>query len=169
MDFQSCGAIFDITATYRYSLWRVWSAAAPRVVFVMLNPSTADAQYNDPTIRRCIDFASTWGFGSVEVVNLFAYRTVHPTQLRQVDDPIGADNNLFLVQAVQRAARIVVAWGTHGTLLDRDREVLELLKRGHTCYCFGLTKDGHPKHPLYVRGDTRLVTYTLAASFQLQN
>lgn len=164
MNFQVCGAIFDITATYRYSLWRVWSAASPRVVFVMLNPSTADAQYNDPTIRRCIDFASSWGFGSVEVVNLFAYRATHPMQLRQVDDPIGADNNLFLVQALRRAACIVAAWGTHGTFLSRDREVLELLKQAHTCYCFGLTKNGHPKHPLYVRGDSRLVTYAFAPS-----
>src|SRR5712691_2279726 len=111
---KSSGAIFDRTGRYRYSLWRGWSSDHPRVAFVMLNPASADEQKNDPTISRCISFAHAWGFGSIEVVNLFAYRTSYPIELLSVDDPVGEENDYFLVQALGRSSRIVAAWGTKG-------------------------------------------------------
>ena len=96
------GAIFDINGRYRYSLWRAWSSYHPRIAFVLLNPSTADEQRNDPTIRRCIGFARAWNFGSMEVVNLFAYRTTDCRELLKIDDPVGEENNYYLIQAVER-------------------------------------------------------------------
>src|SRR5438093_11151238 len=108
MQWQS-GAVFDPTRTYRYTLWRAWYPDHPRVVFIMLNPNNANEQKNDPTIRRCITFARSWGFGSVEVVNLFAYRAPHPSQLLKVADPIGAENDHYFLQALKRSACIVAA------------------------------------------------------------
>jgi hypothetical protein len=159
MDLLQAGAIFDLTAAYRYSLWRVWSANSPRVAFIMLNPSRADAQHNDPTIRRCMNFAYRWGFGSMEVVNLFAYRSPDPAQLRRVDDPVGSQNHIFLAKALRRATRAIAAWGTWGTLLDRDRALLGLLGHADALSCLGLTKEGHPRHPLYVRSTARPLAY----------
>jgi len=150
------GAVFDASGMYRYSLWRAWYADHPRIVFIMLNPSTADEQRNDPTIRRCIEFARTWQFGSVEVVNLFAYRATDMKELLKVDDPVGEENDRFIVKAVEGCSTIVVGWGTKGTLLGRDRQVMQLLTSKQDVYCLGMTKDGHPRHPLYVKGDTRL-------------
>jgi hypothetical protein len=153
------GAIFDAGGRYRYALWRTWSNDYPRIAFIMLNPSTADEQRDDPTIRRCIGFARAWQFGSVEVVNLFAYRATDAKELLKVDDPVGEENNRFLIQAVERCSTVVVGWGTGGTLLGRDRQVMELLAGRQDVHCLGVTKDGQPRHPLYVKGDTGLVLF----------
>lgn len=152
----ACGAKFDTSGRYRYALWRAWSANYPRIAFILLNPSTADEQRNDPTIRRCMGFARAWQFGSVEVVNLFAYRATDGRELLKVVDPVGEENNRFLMQAVERCSTVVVGWGSRGTLLGRDREVISLLAGRKDVYCLGTTKGGHPRHPLYVRGDTVL-------------
>jgi len=153
------GVIFDINGRYRYSLWRAWSAYHPRIVFILLNPSTADEQRNDPTIRRCIGFARAWEFGSVEVVNLFAYRATDCRELLKVRDPIGEENNRFLTQAVERCSTVALGWGTRGTLLDRDCQVISLLAGKKDVHCLGITKNGQPRHPLYVKGDTSLVPF----------
>jgi hypothetical protein len=126
----------------------------------MLNPSAADAQRNDPTIARCIAFAYTWKFGSLEVVNLFAYRTSNPRELVNIDDPIGPENDGYLMQALERSSCIVAAWGTKGTLLGRDRQVLQILTCWRNVSCLGCTKGGHPRHPLYLKGDTPLAAFT---------
>ncbi len=145
------GAIFDLTEQYRYVLWREWDSTMLRVGFVMLNPSQADAIADDPTIRRCIGFARAWGYGALEVVNLFAYRTAFPKFLRQVSDPVGSDNDLHLEQFARRVDRIVLAWGNWGSLYGRDRAVLEQLMACKSLYCFGLTKNQQPRHPLYLK------------------
>ncbi len=148
------GATFDATGTYRYLLWRTWNPAADRVLFVMLNPSTADATRDDPTIRRCIAFARAWGHGGVEVVNLFAWRSTSPSLLRIAPDPVGPDNDRVLMDACGRAARIVFAWGNHGSFWGRDRQVKSLL--GGQTFCLGFTRTGQPRHPLYLRQTTGL-------------
>ena len=153
------GAVFDINGRYRYSLWRAWSAYHPRIAFILLNPSTADEQRNAPTIRRCMGFARAWNFGSVEVVNLFAYRARDCRELLKKDDPVGEENNYYLIQAVERCSTVVVGWGTRGTLLGRDGKVLSLLADTKDVFCLGITKDGQPRHPLYVKGDTSLVPF----------
>ncbi len=142
----------DKTATisdcrcYRYALGRRW-ADGPAVLFVMLNPSTADASRDDPTIRRCIGFARAWGFGSLLVGNLFAYRATAPDEMRAAADPIGPDNDEWLSRLIGRSGLVVAAWGAHGGHLGRDRAVRALRREW---VHLGLTKGGHPRHPLYV-------------------
>ena len=159
VDNLESGAVFDASGRYRYSLWREWSAYHPRIVFILLNPSTANEERNDPTIRRCIGFARAWKFGSVEVVNLFAHRATDARELLKIDDPVGVENDLFLKQAVERCSTVVVGWGSKGSLLGRDRKVLSLLADKKDVFCLGITKDGQPRHPLYVKGDTILVPF----------
>ncbi|MCY7334496.1 MAG: DUF1643 domain-containing protein [Pseudanabaena sp. CAN_BIN31] len=115
------GAVVDKTELYRYSLWREWNIDAPKLVFIMLNPSKADAYIDDPTLRRCIGFAKSWGFGSLLVINLFAYRSTKPSELRQVNDPVGSQNDRYLKKAIKSADKVVVAWGDNGKLMQRDR------------------------------------------------
>lgn len=153
------GATLDETGSYRYSLWREWDAYTPKVGFVMLNPSRADAFVDDPTIRRCIGFAHSWGFGGLEVVNLFAYRTTYPHELSCAVDPVGIENDLYLESLGDRVEQIVLAWGNGGSLWNRDRTVLSLLSNQSAIYCLGLTKVGQPKHPLYMRNDETPVPF----------
>lgn len=138
---------------YRYTLRREWDAAAGTVCFVMLNPSTADALVDDPTIRRCIGFARSWGYGAVEVRNLFALRATDPKELLSAPDPVGPKGDESLRRAAFTVGLVVVAWGA-SVPFGRDRRALELLE-GTTLACLGLTKGGGPRHPLYVRGDAR--------------
>jgi hypothetical protein len=152
---HNIGAQFDPTGRYRYALWREWNASRPRLTVVMLNPSTADAERDDPTIRRCVQFAQGWGYGSLEVVNLFAYRATCPAGLQQVPDPVGDDNDRALLGAAERAAMLLVAWGNWGQLYGRDRTVLALLAATRPLYCLGINHSGQPRHPLYLRADTQ--------------
>lgn len=147
-------AVIDETGLYRYSLTREWDPDLPRVAFIMLNGSTADAKKDDPTLRRCIGFARKWKYGSLEVVNLFGYRTTFPQELMQAKDPVGPENDRYIKETVSRAVMVIVAWGVHGVFRKRDADVLKLLKECHIVpRCLGKTKTGHPKHPLYLRGD----------------
>ena len=144
-------AIMDLTGAYRYLLFRSWTRHLPHVCSCMLNPSTAGSTADDPTIRRCIAFAKSWGCGSLSVINLFAFRATSPKELKLAADPVGLWNFCFIYLVSQQASMTVAAWGTHGTQLHQDLQVLPLLKNP---MCLGRTKSGHPKHPLYVSGDT---------------
>lgn len=144
------GAIFDPTRNYRYLLWRRWNPEAPRLTFVMLNPSRANETDNDPTIRRCVHFAQHWGYGSLEVVNLFSLITPDPNVLKQAPDPIGIDCDRHLLDAAHRADRILIAWGNWGCLHQRDQTVLALLTPYNPIYCLRQNQAGQPRHPLYV-------------------
>lgn len=145
------GASFSRCRRYRYALWRHWSTDK-HVLFVMLNPATADAERNDPTIRRCIGFAKAWGFGGLTVANLFAWRTVSPAALKRADEPVGARNDRWLTRLIDDADLVVAAWGNHGAYLARSTRV-----RGRfTGWChLGINKTGEPRHPLYAPGATR--------------
>ena len=138
---------------YRYALRRVWDPNEPAILFVGLNPSTADHRVDDPTIRRCMRFAREAGFGQLIVANLFAFRTPSPRLLRRAADPVGPENDRWLQQLSVEASATVAAWGNDGTFLHRDRAVLELLRAP---LCLGVTKRGQPKHPLYVPAAVRL-------------
>ncbi len=153
------GALFDQSGRYRYLLWRAWDDGARRAAFIMLNPSTAGAAIDDPTIRRCIAYARAWGYGVLYVGNLFAYRATDPRALYGANDPIGPENDAYLVAIARRCDLIVCAWGVHGALGDRGAAVLALLGAIAPVYCFGCTKDGHPRHPLYLRRDAPLTIY----------
>ncbi|MGF1494743.1 MAG: DUF1643 domain-containing protein [Microcoleaceae cyanobacterium] len=147
------GAIFDSTERYRYRLWRIWNRHVPTITFIMLNPSRADHRVNDPTVRRCLNFAQTWSCGGLEVVNLFAYRTAYPQQLKQANDPIGIDNDHHLKQVFEQSAQVILAWGNQGTWLNRNQAVLDLIRPQYQPYCLGFTKQGQPRHPLYAKRD----------------
>ena len=121
----------------------------------MLNPSTADAVRDDPTIRRCIGFARAWGYRRLVVTNLFGLRATLPAALRRAADPVGPRNNQYVMRAARGADRIVCAWGVHGALGNRAAEVLTLLGGFHVEH-LGLTRHGHPRHPLYVPASTPL-------------
>ncbi|AMS03704.1 hypothetical protein SEA_BETTERKATZ_69 [Gordonia phage BetterKatz] len=157
-------ATISADGVYRYelsrSLYRLSPTAGGTCLFVMLNPSTADANTDDPTIRRCIGFAAAWDFAQFDVVNLFAYRATDPADLLRAraagDDVVGPDNDEHIVNAHRRADRTVVAWGAKAPA-DRVADVVDMLGRG--LYCLGTTKDGSPRHPLYVRADTDLVEW----------
>lgn len=138
---------------YRYWLRRTWNEDKPVVCFIMLNPSTADAHVDDATIRRCVGFAKSWGYGALSVVNLFAYRATDPKELSKAADPIGPENDVC-IEATTLNRRVVCAWGCGGELKGRAKEVLESLRRREIdVRCLGTTKDGHPRHPLYVKGN----------------
>jgi hypothetical protein len=138
---------------YRYELARTWvepdsAIADAYAVFIMLNPSTADASQDDPTIRRCISYARQWGMGGLVVVNLFAWRATDPRELYEhPDEKIGEQNDEYIVANCRMARIVVAAWGTRGALLDRGRQVRALVEDLHV---LRLTKDGHPAHPLYL-------------------
>ncbi len=126
----------------------------------MLNPSTADETENDPTVRRCIGFAQEWKCGSLEVVNIFAYRSTDPKKLEKVPDPVGPDNDNSILKAAHRADIVVAAWGTWGRVQDRGEAVRRLLESCDVHH-LGLTKAGYPKHPLYLRADTKPILWKL--------
>lgn len=151
-------AIVDSTGAYRYLLFRSWDASLPHICFCMLNPSTADSSADDATIRRCMGFARSWGGGSISVINLFAYRATSPKELKLISDPVGRWNFCFIHLVSQQASINVAAWGSQGVQLHQNIHVLPLLKNP---LCLGLTKAGHPKHPLYVSADTQLRPYLM--------
>jgi hypothetical protein len=134
---------------YRFALWHRWGSG-PQVLFVMLNPSSADETTDDPTIRRCIGFAKAWGFGSLAVGNLFAFRTSRPEELRSCAEPIGAGTDDWLIRLQAESALTVAGWGNHGRFMGRGSVVRSLLPDLHA---LRLTKQGAPQHPLYVPRD----------------
>ena len=136
---------------YRYSLTRIWNPQACRVHFVMLNPSTATEQRNDPTVERCERRARALGFGAFRVTNIFAWRETDPRAMRRADDPIGPANDDAIREACRWADRTICAWGLHGMHLDRGLAVEKMMRTlGIRLYHLGLSKSGHPKHPLYL-------------------
>lgn len=181
------GADISACGRYRWRLWREWrlhpapaqwdmwadengkpvvdGAGTPILepkacIFVMLNPSTADGEEDDPTIRRCVAFAKAWGYDRLEVLNLFAYRATDPQALLALnhdDDPVGVHNSRAFNQVLiygHPVGTIICAWGVHGAHLGQDETVLGWME-DRPRYALGLTKDGHPKHPLYLRADAK--------------
>lgn len=154
--------------TYRYLLTR--GLPSPLrwmrpVTFVMLNPSTADADRDDPTIRRCLAFARAWQCTELRVVNLFAYRATDPKELLQAADPVGPENDEHIRRAARGAAFVVAAWGAHKVAEERAQHVLGLIDglKGIGLQCLGTTKSGAPRHPLYVPADQERERWRLSA------
>ena len=146
-------AIFSDCEKYRYILRRVWDENKKRAVFIGLNPSTADEVRNDPTVSRMISLSKSWGFGSVSVCNLFAFRATLPPDMKKAENPIGDENDSFILKEIQDAGRVIACWGNHGKFLNRSEEFIKNLKRFEH---FGLTKQGEPHHLLYLRKDASL-------------
>jgi hypothetical protein len=146
------GAVISSCGLYRYVLLRSWNPDLLRVNWIMLNPSTADHMIDDPTIRRCIGYTRAWGFGSLAVTNLFAFRATDPILLVMADDPIGPENDHHVREVAATSDIVVAAWGNHGT--PRAREVLRLLRDMRiTPHLLRVTGRGQPAHPLYLPAD----------------
>ena len=144
-------AVYSDCERYRYSLTRVWDAGGKRALFVMLNPSTATEVQNDPTVERCERRARALGFGAFRVTNIFAWRDTDPRAMRRAADPVGPGNDSAILEGADWADRVIAAWGTHGAHLGRGPAVEALLRgTGQPLYHLGLSKAGHPKHPLYI-------------------
>ncbi|WP_338593230.1 DUF1643 domain-containing protein [Shewanella khirikhana] len=141
-------AVISSCQQYRYALTRVWEAEKPYVTFIGLNPSTADASLDDPTIRRCIGFAERWGYGGLVMVNLFAYRATVPSVMMAATDPVGVNNDEWLKSFANNAGVVVAAWGNHGAFMQRSTKVCELLPNLHY---LKLNGSGEPAHPLYLK------------------
>ena len=178
--YISSGADISACGRYRYLLWREWrrsgslenwamtdmvDGAGNRIgepkscLFVMLNPSTADASIDDPTIRRCVAFAKRWRYDRLEVVNLFAYRATNPKTLLTLghkENPIGDRNSEVVSSAAFEAGLIVCAWGAHGGHMGHDETVRGWLG-ARKSFALGFTKAGQPRHPLYVPREADLV------------
>tara|TARA_B100002049_G_C16085590_1_gene379400 strand:+ start:31404 stop:31889 length:486 start_codon:yes stop_codon:yes gene_type:complete len=151
-------AVISKCGLYRYLLER--EPGDKPLVFVMLNPSTADAERDDPTIRRCRGFAKELGYTGILVVNLYAFRATKPADLGAAKDPIGIDNDAYILK-VCRDRDVCCAWGANGEL-SRAHEVLSAIHSvsGKT-FSLGLTKAGMPRHPLYVKGSQMLLPFDL--------
>lgn len=151
-------ALISSDGSYRYWLHRSWGSESPdkTLMIIGLNPSTADAHVDDATIRKSVKFAKTWGMESLLMLNLFAFRSTDPKKLYHVEDPIGLDNDKYLKGFQHSSAMVLAAWGAHGSFKDRDKEVLDLI---YDPFCLGVTKDGQPRHPLYIKDDTKPVRY----------
>lgn len=152
--FGTSGAAFSACRTWRYLLWRVWDARRKSIMIIGLNPSTADESRDDQTIRRCVGFARSWGYGGLYMTNLFGFRTRSPAVLKRADNPIGPANDEVLLRTADAARGILAAWGAHGTFRDRGDVVSRMLReKGKAILTFGLTKNRQPKHPLYIPRD----------------
>ena len=144
-------AVYSDCEKYRYSLGRRWDAAGKQVMFVMLNPSTATEVQNDPTVERCEQRARALGYGGFRVTNIFAWRATDPRDMRAASDPVGPENDSILIESAEWADHIIAAWGTHGAHLDRGIAVAGILRQQRKpLFHLGLSKAGHPKHPLYL-------------------
>lgn len=144
-------AIYSECERYRYALTRVWDDAGTRVHFIMLNPSTATEVQNDPTVERCERRARTLGHGAFRVTNIFAWRDTDPRKMRKAIDPIGPANDTTILDGLAWADQTICAWGTHGEHLGRGPKIETVLRETDTeLFHLGLSKAGHPKHPLYI-------------------
>ena len=187
MKYTSAGATISACGAYRYSLWREWRGTPnarwkmwfhddgspvldgagaqlgepETATFIMLNPSTADGKSDDPTIRRCVAFARSWGYDRMVAVNLFAFRATSPRDLLRLthhDNPVGINNSHYVTLAAEQDGVVVCAWGAHGSHLGQDETILGWLQP-HSTFCLGRTKDGHPRHPLYVASNAELTPF----------
>jgi len=144
-------AVYSDCEAYRYALTRVWDATGKRVTFVMLNPSTATEVQNDPTVERCERRARALGFGAFQVCNIFAFRATDPKVMRKATDPVGPANDEAIRKGCLWADQVICAWGTHGAYLSRGPAVETLVRATEKPMAhLGLSKAGHPKHPLYI-------------------
>lgn len=155
-------AVYSDCERYRYSLGRIWDPAGKKVMFVMLNPSTATEVQNDPTVERCERRARALGYGGFRVTNIFAWRATDPRDMRAAPDPVGPENESTLKEGALWADHIIAAWGTHGAHLDRGIAVADMLSRqGKSLFHLGLSKAGHPKHPLYLPYSQQPISWSI--------
>jgi hypothetical protein len=162
-NYTKKGATFSPCENYRYTLLREWSCLSDKagyVLFIMLNPSTADEHILDPTVRRCVQYAIDWGYKEMHVVNIFAWRSTDPKGLDDNLDPIGIDNDKCIYSEVEEADLVIAAWGTHGTFKNRGEQVTEMITKLKNIYCLKKVKGDIPGHPLYLKRNLTPIIYS---------
>jgi hypothetical protein len=156
-------AVISECGKFRYRLTRTWGYGSP-LLFIMLNPSTADSEVDDATIRRCVKFAQSHDFPGLEVVNLFAYRATDPRDLRNAGYPLGPENDEHIAAAVKDSAAVCLAWGANVAGLERPQIVLPMVRQmGVKLQCLRITRSGYPQHPLMLPSSCRLMPFTIEA------
>jgi len=154
--------IFSPNRIYRYQLKTKVSYDKGTCMFLMLNPSIADEVTSDPTINRVKKYLKTWGYGNLIVCNIFALRSTDPKGLRDVEDPIGEDNDRYILQSAKESDMIICAWGNHGLYLDRGAQVMKMLKENgmsDKLHCLDISKVNQPKHPLYLKANMLPISF----------
>lgn len=156
------GAKFSKCKLYRYALWRIWNKTKQEesdtkmLLFLMLNPSTADEIKNDPTVERCEIRAKEYGFDGLFVANIFAFRSTDPAGLKTTKDPVGPYNDYWIKNLAYLSHQIICGWGNHGKYKDRGKQVCKMLRdNGYLPYALQINRDGSPKHPLYIGYDKK--------------
>jgi hypothetical protein len=158
--FLERDAVISDCGRYRYLLRRTWNHDRPRALFIMLNPSTADAEIDDPTIKSCIRLSKGLGYGSLEVVNIFGWRAADPDELPKQADPIGPMNERIVAAAIMRCDVVICAWGANAMAQRKANFLCNLIRSYRPAvYCLGTTKSGSPKHPLYIKSGTPLMMF----------
>jgi hypothetical protein len=153
--------IFSPCKRHRYTLWRVFNQQTWKgdyVQFICLNPSTATDEVDDPTVRRCINYAKSWGYGALCMTNAFSYRATDPEVMKAQEHPTDLANDYWLQMVAKHAGIVVAAWGKDGKFMERDQFIVECISPLH---CLGKNKDGTPKHPLYLRKDLKPIRYEI--------
>ncbi len=149
-------ARFSDCEKYRYTLTRTWDSSKGKIVFIGLNPSTADEMKNDPTVTRMINFAKSWGYGTISVCNIFAYRATFPEDLKKQQDPVGPETDKWLKSEINSADKVVAAWGNHGKFNNRSSEIRKIISNNEI-YSFGNTNLLEPKHVLYLKSSSQII------------
>jgi len=152
---SNSGADFSEDRKCRFKLWRIWDDALPKVMFIGLNPSTANETESDPTITRCINFAKSWGYGGMYMTNLFAYVSTDPKQLVTSGEDLH-NNNHALIEVAIDCDLIIFCWGCFKQAKQRAKDIIDLFPRGH---CIRITKSGNPEHPLYLPGNLKPIKF----------
>ena len=145
-------AKFSSCRKYRYALWRIWDLSRPFLMFIGLNPSTADETKDDPTIIRCINFAKSWNYGGIYVTNLFAYRSSSTKKMMIFRNPIGVENDKWIKNLSQKSNIIIAAWGNDGIHLNRSKTIENKIPN---LKCIKKNKSGQPAHPLYLKSNLK--------------
>lgn len=153
------GAEFSECRNYRYALWRIWDKTKPYVMFIGLNPSTADENTDDPTTRKVTKFAKDWGFGGMYMMNLFAWVTPHREELKMCEDPLG-ENDGWLEEVAEKCDKIIFAWGSFEEAEERAVDVVAMFEG----YALKINMNGSPRHPLYIPANTEPVEYIVKGS-----
>ena len=160
-------ATFSDCMNYRYQLLRVWDESLPKIMWLMLNPSTADETKNDPTLQRCENRSRDYGFGGFYVCNIFAYRATDPRDMKAQGNPIGFDNLTYILSTAAQSQKIVCGWGSHGTHKQQGFRVMASVRQCHDLYALRLTAKGEPSHPLYLPYDSKPFLWQRTAVAQL--
>ena len=149
-------AIISDNDKHRYCLSRIWSNGDNIVAFIGLNPSTADANKDDSTITKCVNYAKQWGFDGLYMINLFSFRATDKEEMLKDDNPTNAENDKCINKYINKANKVICAWGNDGVFKNRHKYIIDNFEN---LYCLTINKTGQPHHPMYLKLDIQPIKY----------